>query len=379
MEVRPGYKQTDVGVIPEDWEVRQLSEHFRIYAGGDVPKHSLSETQSASHPFPIFANALKDKGLYGYTNERRSKPDSLTITARGYLGHAEYRDEPFFPIVRLLALEPIGQLDAEFTTYAVNERVDFAIESTGVPQLTAPQVGKYSLAAPATLSEQRAIAAALRDVDALLDGLDRLIAKKRDLKQAAMQQLLTGQTRLPGFHGEWEVKRLGDVLTICHGKSQQEVAVVDGPYPILATGGQIGTASRPLYDKPSVLIGRKGTIDQPQYMETPFWTVDTLFYSSMKGSNSAKFFYYRFCLIDWKRFNEASGVPSLNARTIEHIEIASPDPTEQAAIAAVLSDIDTELAALEARRDKTRDLKQAMMQELLTGKTRLVPAGAAYA
>mgnify|MGYP001472058030 CR=1 FL=1 len=95
MEVRPGYKQTEMGVIPEDWEVRQLSEHFRIYAGGDVPRHSLSETQSDSHPFPIFANALKDKGLYGYTSECRSKADSLTITARGYLGHAEYRNEAF--------------------------------------------------------------------------------------------------------------------------------------------------------------------------------------------------------------------------------------------------------------------------------------------
>jgi type I restriction enzyme, S subunit len=227
--------------------------------------------------------------------------------------------------------------------------------------------------------EQHAIAEALSDVDALLGGLDRLIAKKRDLKRAAMQQLLTGQTRLPGFHGEWEMKRLGEALTICHGKSQREVAVSDGPYPILATGGQIGTASRPLYDRPSVLIGRKGTINQPQYMDTPFWTVDTLFYSVMKGGNNPKYFYYRFCLIDWMQFNEASGVPSLNARTIEQIQIACPEPTEQNAIASVLADMDAELAALIARHDKTRDLKQAMMQELLTGKTRLVPTGGAHA
>jgi type I restriction enzyme S subunit len=219
----------------------------------------------------------------------------------------------------------------------------------------------------------------LSDTDALLDELDRLIAKKWDLKKAAMQQLLTGQTRLPGFHDPWESKRLGDILTICHGKSQREVATFDGPYPILASGGRIGTASLSLYDKPSVLIGRKGTIDQPQYMEKPFWAVDTLFYAAMKNQNNAKFFYYRFCLIDWTRFNEASGVPSLNARTIEQIEIGCPGPPEQNAIAEVLSDMDAELMALEKRRNKTRDLKQAMMQELLTGKTRLVPAGAAHA
>ena len=95
--LRAGYKQTEVGVIPEDWQVRRLSEHFNVYAGGDVPKHSLSPTQSELHPYPIFANALQKKGLYGYTNERRSKADSLTITARGSLGHAEHRDQPFFP------------------------------------------------------------------------------------------------------------------------------------------------------------------------------------------------------------------------------------------------------------------------------------------
>jgi len=131
-------------------------------------------------------------------------------------------------------------------------------------------------------------------------------------------------------------------------------------------------ASQPIYGKPSVLIGRKGTINQPQYVDKPFWSVDTLFYSEMKNGNIAKFFYYRFRLIDWMQYNEASGVPSLNARTIEGIECACPDPEEQTAIAEVLTDMDAEIAALETRRTKTRALKQAMMQELLTGRTRLV-------
>jgi hypothetical protein len=209
-------------------------------------------------------------------------------------------------------------------------------------------------------------------VDALLDGLNRLIVKKRGLQQAAMQQLLTGRTRLPGFRAKWQLKELGEALTICHGKSQRSVQATDGSYPILATGGRIGTASRPLYDKPSVLIGRKGTIDRPQFMDTPFWSVDTLFYSVMKNGNSAKFFYYRFCLIDWMQFNEASGVPSLNAKTIERIEIEWPEPIEQMAIATMLSDMDAELSALEAQREKTRALKQGMMRELLTGSTRIM-------
>ena len=177
---------------------------------------------------------------------------------------------------------------------------------------------------------------------------------------------------MPGFSGAWEVKRLGDVLRVRHGKSQQHIVAKDGQFPILATGGEIGRTNTFLYDKPSVLIGRKGTIDKPQFREQPFWTVDTLFYTEIIGATSAKFIFYKFNLINWRNYNEASGVPSLNASTIENIEINLPQPDEQTTIATVLSDMDAEIAALEARRDKTRDLKQGMMQELLTGRIRLV-------
>jgi type I restriction enzyme S subunit len=169
----------------------------------------------------------------------------------------------------------------------------------------------------------------------------------------------------------WVLGKLGDLLSICHGKSQKEVEVADGPYPILATGGQIGTASRPIFSKPSVLIGRKGTINQPQYMDTPFWTVDTLFYSSIFGENSAKFLYYKFLTINWLQFNEASGVPSLNARTIENIHVSYPCPAEQLVIVEALSDVDALIAGLEKLIAKKHDLKQAAMQQLLTGQTRL--------
>jgi type I restriction enzyme S subunit len=172
--------------------------------------------------------------------------------------------------------------------------------------------------------------------------------------------------------GGLEVKRLGDVLKVRHGRSQHEVAVAGGIYPILATGGEIGRSNTFLYDKPSVLIGRKGTIDKPQYQDSPFWTVDTLFYTELFNSVHPKFIYFKFLLIDWRSYNEASGVPSLNASTIESIEIVVPDLDEQTAIATVLSDMDTELAALDARRDKTHALKQGMMHELLTGRIRLV-------
>ncbi|MDD2722356.1 MAG: restriction endonuclease subunit S [Gallionella sp.] len=363
-----------MGVIPEDWNVLTLSEHFRIYAGGDVPKHSVSESRSEAHPYPIFANALQDQGLYGFTGERRSKAGSLTITARGYLGHAEYRDEDFFPIVRLLVLEPTDALDARFTTFAVNDRVKFAFESTGVPQLTAPQVAKYSIAAP-PLHEQRAIATALSDVDALLAGLDKLIAKKRDLKQAAMQQLLTGQTRLPGFQGEWEVKRLGDICRITTGRKDVNEGNPNGQFPFF-TCSRVHTFSDGYsFDTEAILIAGNGEVGNLHYFKGKFEAYQRTY---ILYDFSVQVSYL------WQQLNAGlaeslglgkigSSIPYIKKENLTEFEFRSPiDTNEQTAIAAVLSDMDTELAALEARRDKTRALKQGMMQELLTGRTRLV-------
>jgi type I restriction enzyme S subunit len=222
------------------------------------------------------------------------------------------------------------------------------------------------------LPEQKAIAEVLSDTDALIVSLEQLLTKKLQIKQGAMQELLTGQRRLPGFTSEWMPKQFGELLTIRHGKNQRDVESADGDIPILATGGEIGKSICPLYDKPSVLIGRKGTIDKPQYMDVPFWTVDTLFYSEIHAPNSAKFLFYRFCLVDWRQYNEASGVPSLNAKTIESVEILCPDENEQNSIAFLLDNIDGELAILETKLKKARQLKQGMMQELLSGRIRLV-------
>ena len=371
-------------MIPEDWNVQRLSNHFRIYAGGDVPKHSLAETRSESHPYPIYANALTDKGLYGFTNEQRAKGDSLTITARGYLGHAEYRDEEFFPIVRLLVLEPTGELDARFTAFSVNDRVNFAFESTGVPQLTAPQVGKYSVAAP-PLPEQRAIAEALRDVDGLLGGLDRLIAKKRDLKQAAMQQLLTGRTRLPGFAGEWEVKRLGDVAHIKTGSRNNEDKVEDGQYPFFVRSETVERIDAWSLDCEAILVPGEGRIgDIFHYVDGRFDVHQRVYaITQFKPYVSPKFLHLYMAknFGAWAMQNTVKAtVDSLRLPTFQTFEMCIPSNLdEQTAIAAVLSDMDTELAALEARRDKTRALKQAMMQELLTGRTRLVKPEPAHA
>ncbi len=237
---------------------------------------------------------------------------------------------------------------------------------------------------PAVL-EQRAIAAALSDVDALLDGLTRLIAKKRDLKQAAMQQLLTGQTRLPGFHAPWissplatlaeivmgqspsskSYKRRGEGLPLIQGNAdiEQRRSVARVWTTDLTKEGRAGDLLLTVR-APVGAIGRASErccLGRGVCALRPHGDPDFLFHALV------------FAEPGWRVLEQGSTFTAANSLQVAGFVVPAPrDVTEQFAIAAVLSGMDAELAALEARRDKTRLLKQGMMQELLTGRTRLV-------
>jgi type I restriction enzyme S subunit len=387
MELKPGYKQTEVGVIPEDWDIRSLQDLCKeeitygiVQCGPHIPG-GIPYIRVSDMDGPILEREkmlCTSSQIASRFRRSEVRHGDIVYALRGRLG--DVRSVPLDLDGANLTqgtarLSPSFRVHSSSLLWALRNpevvlRACAESKGTTFMEITLADLRQIKIALPPE-PEQIKIASTLSDIEDHLTTLDHELAKKRNIKQAAMQELLTGKRRLPGFEGEWEVKRLGDVLTICHGKSQRDVEITDGPYPILATGGQIGTAERPLYSKPSVLIGRKGTINKPQYMDTPFWTVDTLFYSAMKEENSARFFYYLFCAIDWMQFNEASGVPSLNAKTIDSVEVDCPDTQEQDAIASLLSGMDEELQALEANLAKVGNLKQGMMQQLLTGKIRL--------
>ena len=250
------------------------------------------------------------------------------------------------------------------------------------------------------LTEQHAIAEALSDVDALLGALDRLIAKKRDLKQAAMQQLLTGQTRLPGFHGEWEVKRLEEwaaVKTGPFGSSLHESDYVRDGTPIITVEhlGEFGVEHFNLpmvsnFDRQrlrayslevaDIVFSRVGSVDRNALIRS---TEDGWLFSGRllrvrpdTQKVFAPFLSYQFHTESFRSLVRSVAVGQtmacLNTRILNGIVVSLPALAEQTAIAEVLTDMDTELVTLEQRRTKTRNLKQAMMQELLTGRTRLI-------
>jgi type I restriction enzyme S subunit len=245
--------------------------------------------------------------------------------------------------------------------------------STGlIPGLSRSDILEQLLHLP-PLPEQRAIAGALSDMDALLAALDRLIAKKRSLKQAAMQQLLTGQTRLPGFHDKWHVRRLGDVAPFQRGFDLPNSQLKQGPYPVVYSNGILNHHTDFKVKGPGVVTGRSGTIGKVTFVEDDYWPHNTaLWVTSFKG-NDPKFIYYFYTQLGLEHFATGSGVPTLNRNDVHSSEVLMPRTTkEQTAIAEVLTDMDTELAALAQRIEKTHALKQAIMQELLTGKTRLI-------
>ncbi|MGX2949903.1 restriction endonuclease subunit S [Ursidibacter sp. B-7004-1] len=188
-----------------------------------------------------------------------------------------------------------------------------------------------------------------------------------------MSKQQTPNIRFQGFSGAWEEKTLGEVLSIKSGMSQKEIEVSDGIYPILATGGEIGRTNTALYDKESVLIGRKGTIDKPYYMNTPFWTVDTLFYSELKDNIDGKFLYFLFQGIEWRKLDTSTGVPSLTSTTIHEIRKHFPTLPEQTQIGQFFQTIDRLIAQSKATLTKSRQLKKAMLAKMFPMAGETVP------
>ena len=175
----------------------KIKDVFDLFAGGDVDRNHFSLHKTNSHKYGVYSNSLESKGLYGYTDSPKYVGNSITITGRGSIGHAEYRQFDFDAIIRLLVLIPktTDVLDPRYVTELINGYVKFPHESTGVPQLTVPQIENIEITLP-NVEEQKRIAEALSDVDSMISSLEKLIAKKKAIKQGAMQELLTGRRRL---------------------------------------------------------------------------------------------------------------------------------------------------------------------------------------
>lgn len=174
--------------------------------------------------------------------------------------------------------------------------------------------------------------------------------------------------RFKEFTDSYKKMKYKDVLKIKSGKDQKRIECNNGKYPILGTGGKIGTTNMFLYNKPSVLIGRKGTINKPQYMETPFWTVDTLFYSQIYKPNIPKYLFYSFQNVNWQKYDESTGVPSLSSSTIESVECFIPSIDEQIKISNFLSLLDKKIELQTKKIEALKLFKLSITQNIFNEK-----------
>lgn len=397
--MRPGYKQTEVGVIPDDWEVSTVGQEFSVQLGKML---DAEKNVGVSKPYlgnkavqwdridvsdlPTVPMSRSDLDKF------RLREGDLLVCEGGEVGRAAIWGAPLEECYfqkALHRLRPLHEFDARLMVgilWQWSKRGILAnyVTQTSIAHLPRDTFVGVPIPRP-PLPEQRAIAAALNDVDKLVGGLDRLIAKKRDLKQAAMQQLLTGQTRLPGFHGEWEVKRLGDVAHIKTGSRNNEDKIADGEYPFFVRSEVVERINTYSHDCEAILVPGEGRIgDIFHYINGRFDVHQRVYAITRFQPGLSGRFLHLYMAMNfgaWAMQNTVKAtVDSLRLPTFRTFEMRVP-PTkdEQTAIATVLSDMDTELSLLTARRDKTRALKQGMMQELLNGSTRLVPAGGADA
>jgi type I restriction enzyme S subunit len=385
MAVKPGYTTTDVGCIPEGWEVRPIGQVAPLQRGFDLPTKEV-----IPGPYPV----VYSNGVEAFHNRFMVKGPGVVTGRSGTLGRVHYVEEDFWPHNTSLWVTRFESAAPKFVYYLyVSLHFERFASGSGVPTLNRNDAHTFRVALPSSEIEQRAIASALSDVDALLAGLDHLIAKKRDLKQATMQQLLTGQTRLPGFEGEWEVKRLGDSIEkiVGGGTPSRSNPSYWGNDVLWATVKDFATFS-PCATQESITwagvlssathVIPAGTLITSTRMalgRAVVYEVDVAINQDLKAlflrpNASVRFLYYWFEYQERRidKLGSGSTVKGISINELRNLPFPDIAFAEQAEIASVLSDMDAELDALEARRDKTRALKQAMMQELLTGRTRLV-------
>ena len=372
----------------------KIKDLFNLFAGGDINRNHFSAYRTNTHVFGVYSNSLISHGLYGYTDVPKYPGDSITITGRGSVGHAEYRKLDFDAIIRLLVLIPKenGVLDSRYVTELLNSYVKFPLESTGVPQLTVPQIENIIITLP-PMKEQQKIAGALSDVDDMISLLEKLIEKKKAVKQGAMQELLTGKKRIKGFSGEWRKIVLKQLIKEFIVPMRDKPKDLNGPIPWCriedfngkylyssksnqgVTIETINNMNLKVFPKNTLLVSCSAYLGRCAIVKSELVTNQT-FIGLVPGDNINVDFLFYVMNGEEKNLNLLSSgttISYLSREQFEEYKICIPcEVAEQNAIASILSDMDSEIEALEQKLAKTRQIKQGMMQQLLTGKIRLV-------
>ena len=416
--VPDGYKRTEVGIIPENWDEVQIGDIATVKGGKRLPSGFALVDTPTPHPY------VRVKDMYpGGVNQSEIKyvPEQAFSVIQNY---RIYSEDVFISVAGTLGI--VGVIPPELSGANLTENANYItdlkcnrdylkyclmshpiqktielIQTTGAqPKLALGRIAAFVIPMPQDIDEQHAIAEALSDVDGLIKALDALIAKKRAIKQAAMQQLLTGKTRLPGFSRAWETKQLGEIASFFKGSSlftKTDISL-DGKrrcvhYGELFTtyGEYISEVLHGTNREEAFFLSVRNDVLMPASDVTPNGLAtascisesgiilggDILVIRVPAEILNGVFLAYAIKINRNQVMQLVTGttVYHLYGRDMANFKFDVPSIQEQRAIAAVLSDMDSEIAALEQRLDKTRAIKQGMMQQLLTARVRLVKNG----
>lgn len=410
-EMKSGYKMTDVGVIPEDWEVKELSSISEIKSGKRLPKGSL--VTSSKTPYPYIR--VIDMNM-GYLNlsDIMYVPENVQPMISKYIIS---KNDIYISVAGTLGL--VGKIPKELDGanltenanriteiqcnrdylmyYMMSPLIQNVIEAERTigaqPKLALQRIRDFYIVLPGDNSEQTAIATALSDVDSLISALTKKIEKKKAIKQGLMQQLLTGKKRLLGFGDVWDVVQLKRIISEFIVPMRDKPTALTGPIPwcriedfdgkylkksLSNQGVDLNTVSKmnlKIFPVNTLLVSCSANLGRCAIVKQKLVTNQTFIGLVPSDRIDVEFLYYKMSREDKNLNNMATGttISYLSREQFENYEILIPSSkAEQTAIANILSDCDSEIAALEEKRDKYKEIKQGMMQQLLTGKIRLI-------
>ena len=369
-----------------NWQIKTLNEVCdKISAGGDKPDDCTTE-KTEENQIPIFSNGIKNKGLCGYTKTPAITKPALTISARGTIGFACVRYEPFFPIVRLICVIPNEKLVVlEFLCYVLQYIIPQG-EGTSVPQLTIPNFKKIKIPIP-PLDEQKRIASALSKIDAYLENTIKLIEEKERFKRGIAKKLLTckegeniPEARFKGFEDEWEETQIlefvnNNIIKIEKGKSITKSKIEEGDIPVIA-GGKTPPYyhNKYNYNFPCITISASGSAGYVWFHDYKIWASDChVIYTDNKRYNIKFLYHYLKNIQDLIYYLQVGGVQKhVYAKDLIKLNIPNITIEEQEKIGGYLSLLDEEIDNLKKQKELIKEMKRGAMQKLLSGEVRLV-------
>lgn len=397
-----GYKTTELGVIPQDWECLKIEEVCNLING-----RGFKPFEWGSEGLPIIRiqnlNGSEEYNYYAGSYDAKIEVDKeqLLFAWSGSRGtsfgpHIWHGPKSLLNYHTWKVVIKNDKLDSKYFFYAL-KGLTKSIEDAahGASALVHTQMGemkKFMAPVPNNILEQVAISNALADTDALIAGLEQLVAKKQAIKTATMQQLLTGRTRLPQFAlrpdgttkgyksselgqipEDWEVNPLGDVCSLKSGLGITSKDIDDSStYRCFGGNGLRGYTQRYTHEGNYVLIGRQGALcGNIQYVSGRFFASEHALVATPSNFSNAMWLAVYLERMNLNQYSESSAQPGLSAEKLRILKLITPTNEEQTAIATILSDMDSELTALQQKLAKARSLKQGMMQQLLTGRIRL--------